>query len=291
MLTTYDWHGNYGHPDHIQVHQVGHRAAELAGTPAVYEATLNRDAAFAGIAEAVASGEWVGDAPDVNDTDDGEPFGTPEAELTTAVDVERRPRPEAGGVRVARQPGDRHRVLPADDARGLPEGLRHRVVPARGRTRRSPRGLARRPRPRRVGRAGSGRRVAETRAGASVHSGVLAGGGTWGSSEWSAARRSRRWWLACAAGDGLSGGRDHPRPDLRGSTPPMRAGPDGHRGGHGRHRCVLPWASTRWRLPARRTARLDRLPSDQSVRRGHRGPDDRSGRRWSLCIDSARLRR
>jgi LmbE family N-acetylglucosaminyl deacetylase len=87
VLTTYDWHGNYGHPDHIRVHQVGHRAAELAGTPAVYEATINRDAAFAGIAEAVASGEWVGDAPDVNDTDDGEPFGIPEAELTTAVDV------------------------------------------------------------------------------------------------------------------------------------------------------------------------------------------------------------
>ena len=33
VLTTYDWHGNYGHPDHIRVHQVGHRAAELAGTP------------------------------------------------------------------------------------------------------------------------------------------------------------------------------------------------------------------------------------------------------------------
>ena len=43
VLTVYDWHGNYGHPDHIQVHRVGHRAAELAGTPAVFEATMNRD--------------------------------------------------------------------------------------------------------------------------------------------------------------------------------------------------------------------------------------------------------
>ena len=25
VLTIYDWHGNYGHPDHIKVHQVGHR--------------------------------------------------------------------------------------------------------------------------------------------------------------------------------------------------------------------------------------------------------------------------
>ncbi|MDQ1375021.1 MAG: hypothetical protein QOJ09_2359, partial [Actinomycetota bacterium] len=30
VLTAYDPHGNYGHPDHIQVHHVGHRAAEIA---------------------------------------------------------------------------------------------------------------------------------------------------------------------------------------------------------------------------------------------------------------------
>ena len=29
VLTVYDWHGNYGHPDHIKVHTVGHRAAEM----------------------------------------------------------------------------------------------------------------------------------------------------------------------------------------------------------------------------------------------------------------------
>ena len=40
VLTVYDWHGNYGHPDHVQVHHVGHRAAELAGTPRVFEATI-----------------------------------------------------------------------------------------------------------------------------------------------------------------------------------------------------------------------------------------------------------
>ena len=33
----YDWHGGYGHPDHIQVHRVGHRAADLAGTPTRFE--------------------------------------------------------------------------------------------------------------------------------------------------------------------------------------------------------------------------------------------------------------
>ena len=31
VLTIYDENGNYGHPDHIQVHRVGVRAAEIAG--------------------------------------------------------------------------------------------------------------------------------------------------------------------------------------------------------------------------------------------------------------------
>jgi LmbE family N-acetylglucosaminyl deacetylase len=42
-LTTYDRNGGYGHPDHLQVHAVGRRAAELAGIDAVLEATFNRD--------------------------------------------------------------------------------------------------------------------------------------------------------------------------------------------------------------------------------------------------------
>jgi LmbE family N-acetylglucosaminyl deacetylase len=36
VLTAYDEHGNYGHPDHIAVHRVGHRAAQLAGATEVY---------------------------------------------------------------------------------------------------------------------------------------------------------------------------------------------------------------------------------------------------------------
>ena len=43
VLTIYDDNGGYGHPDHIQVHRVGQRAAELAGTRRVYQATMNRD--------------------------------------------------------------------------------------------------------------------------------------------------------------------------------------------------------------------------------------------------------
>jgi LmbE family N-acetylglucosaminyl deacetylase len=43
VLTVYDAAGGYGHPDHVHVHRAGVRAAELAGTPVVLEATVDRD--------------------------------------------------------------------------------------------------------------------------------------------------------------------------------------------------------------------------------------------------------
>src|SRR5262245_6453415 len=43
VLVGYDWHGGYGHPDHIKVHHVAHRAAKLAGrTPRLLQSTVNR---------------------------------------------------------------------------------------------------------------------------------------------------------------------------------------------------------------------------------------------------------
>lgn len=42
VLTVYDEHGGYGHPDHVQVHRVGVLAARLAGTPVVLESTVDR---------------------------------------------------------------------------------------------------------------------------------------------------------------------------------------------------------------------------------------------------------
>lgn len=87
VLTLYDWHGNYGHPDHVKVHHVGRRAAELAGTPYVYEATTNRDVIRA-VAEMGRAAGLEGDDFDPDGpADDGNPFGTPDAEITTAIDV------------------------------------------------------------------------------------------------------------------------------------------------------------------------------------------------------------
>ena len=42
-LVVYDEHGIYGHPDHVKVHVVGHGGARQAGTPIVYDATVDRE--------------------------------------------------------------------------------------------------------------------------------------------------------------------------------------------------------------------------------------------------------
>jgi LmbE family N-acetylglucosaminyl deacetylase len=42
-LVVYDETGIYGHPDHVKVHEVGLRAAALAGLDCVYEVTVDRE--------------------------------------------------------------------------------------------------------------------------------------------------------------------------------------------------------------------------------------------------------
>jgi LmbE family N-acetylglucosaminyl deacetylase len=83
VLTVYDHKGNYGHPDHIQVHTVGHRAAELAGTPEVFEATMNHDYIVALMREQADQMPDGVDRPDPDEMD----LGMREWELTTQVDV------------------------------------------------------------------------------------------------------------------------------------------------------------------------------------------------------------
>lgn len=43
VLLSYDANGGYGHRDHVRVHQVGRRAAEIAGVQWLLEATMPRD--------------------------------------------------------------------------------------------------------------------------------------------------------------------------------------------------------------------------------------------------------
>ncbi|MDQ4132856.1 MAG: PIG-L family deacetylase [Actinomycetota bacterium] len=84
VLTAYDENGVYGHPDHIQVHRVGVRAGELAGTLKVYMNTVNQDHLQRAFEEAVQRGAPV---PGDIDPADLAGLGVPEARITTSVDV------------------------------------------------------------------------------------------------------------------------------------------------------------------------------------------------------------
>jgi LmbE family N-acetylglucosaminyl deacetylase len=88
LVTGYDWHGGYGHPDHVMVHRIVRRAVELAAhRPRLLEVTMNRDALRALFRTARAAGmdtvDWDPDGPG----DDGNPIGTPQAEIHLRVDV------------------------------------------------------------------------------------------------------------------------------------------------------------------------------------------------------------
>jgi LmbE family N-acetylglucosaminyl deacetylase len=93
ILTIYDWHGGYGHPDHVKVHRVGVRAGELVPEVRVLESTTNRTHFVAMMAQAAAEGAWTEVNDEMRDfdpegpADDGNPFGTPESEITLEVDV------------------------------------------------------------------------------------------------------------------------------------------------------------------------------------------------------------
>lgn len=78
-LTSYDPGGIYRHPDHLQVHRVGARAAQLAGLPTVYEATVDYEYLhFVDVHLVEGASQSLADRSRV---------GLPTAEITTVVDV------------------------------------------------------------------------------------------------------------------------------------------------------------------------------------------------------------
>jgi LmbE family N-acetylglucosaminyl deacetylase len=83
VVVIYDEHGGYGHPDHVQVHTVGLRAADVARTPVVYMATVNRDF-YSRLATQVGRMDWE---PPEGWLDGIDSLGEPAARLTTEVDV------------------------------------------------------------------------------------------------------------------------------------------------------------------------------------------------------------
>ncbi|MFD2079979.1 N-acetylglucosaminyl deacetylase, LmbE family [Actinopolymorpha cephalotaxi] len=85
LVTTYDPAGGYGHPDHVRVHQVGARAAELAGTPTVLEATVDREL----LLRALRLVGRVYRFPPEFDVSAFERAFAPRAEITHRIDVRR----------------------------------------------------------------------------------------------------------------------------------------------------------------------------------------------------------
>jgi proteasome beta subunit len=81
-IFTYDPAGGYGHPDHRHVNLVGARAAELAATPVVLEATVPRDT----IARAVRLVGKVYKYPPEFDPTSFERAFTPRGQITHWVD-------------------------------------------------------------------------------------------------------------------------------------------------------------------------------------------------------------
>ena len=85
VLTVYDDNGGYGHPDHIQVHRVGLKAAEIVGVPVVAQVTMNRDELVRGVKAAAEAGQLPEDWEGPQEGD--ESFGKPESVITHRVDA------------------------------------------------------------------------------------------------------------------------------------------------------------------------------------------------------------
>lgn len=84
VLLTYDAQGHYGHRDHIQVHVVGARAAQLAGTARVLEATRPREPIYRMARLLRALRLPVGFDPEA-----GPALFSPKSAITHRVDVRR----------------------------------------------------------------------------------------------------------------------------------------------------------------------------------------------------------
>ena len=86
ILTHYDPAGTYGHPDHIQCHRVGLRAAELAEVRRLYESVANRDHIQENLSR-LSEEEFQRLQEGGLDPAEMDELGVPASEITTAVDV------------------------------------------------------------------------------------------------------------------------------------------------------------------------------------------------------------
>jgi LmbE family N-acetylglucosaminyl deacetylase len=84
-LVVYDVGGIYGHPDHLAVHRIGRVAAVIAGTPTVYEATVDRE--YLHFVETHLVGHAVQSLLGMEVRTNAAPLGVPTVEVSVTVDV------------------------------------------------------------------------------------------------------------------------------------------------------------------------------------------------------------
>ena len=87
VVTIYDDHGGYGHPDHIMVHRVGLAACRRLGIEYVYEATINRTRAIEMMKLARQSGPDEDLDFEGRDFEADPTFGTEESDISFVLDV------------------------------------------------------------------------------------------------------------------------------------------------------------------------------------------------------------
>jgi LmbE family N-acetylglucosaminyl deacetylase len=125
ILTSYDPAGGYGHPDHVHVHRVGSRAAALAGTPTVLEATVDRDR----LLRALRLAALVYRFPPEFDRHRFQTAYTPKADITHRIDVRRYSRAKRASMAAyvsQTTGGDSERTLAA--LLRLPQPLFRRIL-------------------------------------------------------------------------------------------------------------------------------------------------------------------
>jgi LmbE family N-acetylglucosaminyl deacetylase len=88
IAVGYDWHGGYGHPDHVKVHHLVHRAVSgAARRPRLLESTMNRDELRHLFRLGQEAGLDLSDFDPDQPMDDGNPLGCAEDEITWRLDV------------------------------------------------------------------------------------------------------------------------------------------------------------------------------------------------------------
>lgn len=90
VLIGYDWHGGYGHPDHVMVHRVMLRAVERAARrPRLLEQSMNRTELRRWRTEALEAGIPASELMDPDGpADDGNGFGIEEEQLHWRVPLD-----------------------------------------------------------------------------------------------------------------------------------------------------------------------------------------------------------